>query len=186
MGIDSEHLFCYDSEQGGTGVLRPASWIGRSGEVGRIDMERNAKVSSPRGGRNGWGRPELLLGVMGVAFAITMALVVGSRLSSESLAVLAGTAVGIGAAIPTSWLIALVTRPRARSRPVQVRQHTPAPPPQQGAYPAVVVVAPPIAQPYPVSEGRLAPSLTVPSQRGFTVAGGDLEEAEVLDDERYR
>lgn len=133
-----------------------------------------------------WGRGKLFLGLMGIAFAVTMALVVATRLNSESLAVLAGAVVGAGAAIPTSLLIASVSSHRDRPRRVHVRQQAPAPARQQGAYPPVVVVAPPVGQPYPGSWGRLPLSLAAPSQRSFTVVGGDLEETEVLDDERYR
>ena len=143
-------------------------------------------MSSRRRGIDRWGRPKLLLGLMAVGFAATMALIVGTRLSSESLAVLAGAAVGIGAVISTSWLFTSVADRQTHSRPEQVRQQASPPHPQQRAYPPVVVVASPVAQPYQSAVGGLPLSLTAPSQRSFTEAGGELEEMEVVDDERYR
>ena len=143
-------------------------------------------MSRRRRGSDSWERGNLFLGLMGIAFAVTMALVVATRLSSESVAVLVGAVVGACAAIPTSLLIASVSGYRARPGRVRVRQQVPAPASQQGAYPSVVVVAPPVDQPYPGWGDRLPPSLAAPSQRSFTVAGKDLEETEVLDDERYR
>ena len=47
-----------------------------------------------------------------VAFAVTLALVIGHRLSDEALAVLAGAVCGVGAAIPTSLLVVVVSRRR--------------------------------------------------------------------------
>ena len=49
-----------------------------------------------------WGRLKVFAGVAMVVFVMTLALVVGNRLSTEALGVLAGTVCGVGAAIPTS------------------------------------------------------------------------------------
>jgi hypothetical protein len=53
---------------------------------------------------------KIFAGLVAMAFAVTLAAVVGRRLSDEALAVLAGAVCGVGAAIPTSLLIVAVTR----------------------------------------------------------------------------
>ena len=72
-------------------------------------------------------RVKIFAGLVVMAFAVTLAVIVGSRLSDESLAVLAGAVCGVGAAIPTSLLIIAVVRRREEPRE---RQTT-----NQGAYP---------------------------------------------------
>jgi len=117
----------------------------------------------------------VLASVVLVAFAVTLAVVVGQRLSDQAMAVLAGAVCGVGASIPTSLLIVWVTRRRqeehAEQRPAQ---------PPAGAYPPVIVVQQPghsamTGPSYPHPSGYLAP-YTPPSPREFTVVGGGLEE----------
>lgn len=132
-------------------------------------------------------RLSIVLGVP--AFAITLAVIVGQRMSSEAMAVLLGVVAGVMASIPTSlivvWLATralpkldeaprIVPRPqpeaeRAESRRVIVMQ-PPAPghgcgwPPPQYAWPN--------GWPYPA----VAPPLPYPSTpRKFTVIGGSGE-----------
>ncbi|MCP4540440.1 MAG: hypothetical protein GY832_25150 [Chloroflexi bacterium] len=108
----------------------------------------------------------VFVGVAGVAFAITLAVMIGNRLSDEALAVLTGAVCGVGAAIPTSLLIVAVTRRR------DVGRGTPQPTVQpQNAYPPVVVIAPPGGQRW--MEGGGMPTFEVPTQRRFTVVGGE-------------
>ena len=126
----------------------------------------------------GWGRVRIFAGLVMMAFAVTLAVVVGSRLSDEALAVLAGAVCGVGAAIPTSLLIVAVSRRRDERR-VQP------PVPQQGLYPPVVVVAPPGGQQWPNGWNALPPSLAAPMQRHFTVVGGAPVDAEVMTHGRY-
>ena len=126
----------------------------------------------------GWGRVRIFAGLVMMAFAVTLAVVVGRRLSDEALAVLAGAVCGVGAAIPTSLLIVAVSRRRDERR-VQP------PVPQQGPYPPVVVVAPPGGQQRPSGWNALPPAVTAPMQRHFTVVGGAPVDAEVMTYERY-
>ncbi len=142
-------------------------------------MEEQARRGSS------WGRVRVFLGVVGVAFAVTLAAVVGNRLSDEALAVLAGAVCGVGAAIPTSLLIVAVSRRReGGARAVSS--------PPQGSYPPVVVVAPPGGQPWSgdwrsFPSGSSAPSassplngpVTRPGQREFTVVGETATHPEV-------
>ena len=124
------------------------------------------------------GRVKIFAGLVAMAFAVTLAVIVGSRLSDEALAVLAGAVCGVGAAIPTSLLIVAVSR-RQDERRVQP------PAPQPGPYPPVVVVAPPGGQQRPNDWNMLPPSLAAPVQRHFTVVGGEPVDAEVMSYERY-
>ena len=129
----------------------------------------------------GWSRLKIFAGLVAMAFAVALAVVVGSRLSDEALAVLAGAVCGVGAAIPTSLLIVAVSRRRdeGRVQPSASRD------PYRGPYPPVVVVAPPGVQQRSSGWNTLPPSLTAPVQRQFTVVGGAPGDAEVMFDERY-
>jgi hypothetical protein len=131
-------------------------------------------VNRSRGG----SRLKIFAGLVAMGFAVTLAAIVGSRLSDEALAVLAGAVCGVGAAIPTSLLIVAVSR-RREERHVQPLSMP------QGPYPPVVVVAPPSVQQQPGGWNTLPPSLTAPMQRQFTVVGGAQGDAEVMFDERY-
>jgi hypothetical protein len=122
-------------------------------------------------GRGG-NRLRIFAGLVGLAFAVTLAVIVGSRLSDEALAVLAGAVCGVGAAIPTSLLIVAVSRRRDERR---VQPSAP-----QGPYPPVVVVAPPGVQQQPSGWNALPPSLSAPMQRQFTVVGGASEDVDAM------
>jgi hypothetical protein len=54
-----------------------------------------------------------LIIMVAVAFAVTLAVVAGVRLSGEAMAVVLGMACGVVAGIPTSLLIAVVTNRRS-------------------------------------------------------------------------
>jgi len=135
--------------------------------------------------RNRSGRLKIFAGMMTMAFAVTLAVIVGNRLSDEALAVLAGAVCGVGAAIPTSLLIIAVSRRREEHRDFdrfdRSRQSS-APP---GAYPPVVVVTPPGGQRWSGDWNGLPPSLAAPIQRHFTVVGESPMHSEVISDERY-
>jgi hypothetical protein len=124
-----------------------------------------------------WGRLKTLAALVVIAFAVTLAVVVGSRLTDEALSVLAGAVCGVGAAIPTSLLIVAVSRRRAEP-------HAQAPV-AQGSYPPVVVVTPPGGHQQAGGWNALPPSLTAPMSRHFTVVGGPLTDEEIIANERY-
>jgi hypothetical protein len=109
-------------------------------------------------------RLKVFAGIVAVAFAVTLAVIVGVRLSDESLAVLAGAVCGVGAAIPTSLLIIAVTRRNGRNGSTH--------PQARDQYPPVVIVAPPGSQPQLPTEIP-GPSIPKPRQRTFTVVGDD-------------
>ena len=124
--------------------------------------------------RNNTGeRLQILAGLAATAFAVTLAVIIGNRLSDEALAVLAGAVCGVGAAIPTSLLVVAVTRRRD-----EARMPTMPAPQYQGSYPPVVVVAPPGGQQGVSGWNALPPSFNPPTQRHFTVVGGSTVETE--------
>ncbi len=101
-----------------------------------------------RDGNSRQSRLQVFAGVAATAFAVTLAVVIGNRLSEQALAVLAGAVCGVGAAIPTSLLIVAVTRRRdekgqnlsqlGQPHRGMARYQQP-----QNAYPPAVVIAPP-------------------------------------------
>jgi hypothetical protein len=122
-------------------------------------------------------RLKIFVGLAATAFAVTLALVIGNRLSDEALAVLAGAVCGVGAAIPTSLLVVAVTRRRDEARaPTMSAPH------YQGSYPPVIVVAPPGVPQGASGWNTLPPPLSAPPlsapQRHFTVVGGPPVENE--------
>mgnify|MGYP006290575647 CR=1 FL=1 len=138
---------------------------------------------------SGWRRLKVFAGVVVVAFAVTLAVVVGNRLSEEALGVLAGAVCGVGAAIPTSLIVVAVSRRQSDSGSAgrtRIRDHASAYEPRQ-PYPPVVVVSPASGQQgAPHSWNRLPASLAAPRDRDFRVVGGvgaDREGAR-YDDER--
>lgn len=117
---------------------------------------------------NRWQRLKTFAGVIAAAFAVTLALVVGNRLSTEALGVLAGAVCGVGAAIPTSLLIVAVTR--GRSIDNRAREASIAPSHRQGTYPPVVIINP--GQDGQYRGYDQLPDLEQPrSERSFTIVG---------------
>ncbi|MDY7078460.1 MAG: hypothetical protein SXV54_16210 [Chloroflexota bacterium] len=131
--------------------------------------------------RNVGSRLKVFAGLMATAFAVTLALVVGNRLSDEALAVLAGAVCSVGAAIPTSLLVVVVSRRRDEGHVDRTQQ----PSTLQGMYPPVVVVAPPGGQQRPGDWNTFSPALPAPVERQFTVVGGAPVDAEVMSYERH-
>lgn len=123
-------------------------------------------------GEGRWGRLRTFVGVVSVAFAITLALVVGNRLTAEALGVLAGAVCGVGAAIPTTLIVVAVTR-RRDGLELGRSDRTPRPVSERHAYPPVIVVSPQgLQQRTHQGWNALPASLSAPMERDFTVVGG--------------
>lgn len=75
-----------------------------------------------------------LLLVLALVFGITLAVVVGNRMSAEAMAVVVGIVCGVAAGIPTSLLLVLVMGRHDR------RQWREEQSPRSGANPPVVVI----------------------------------------------
>jgi len=112
-------------------------------------------------------RAAAIIGLGVVAFAVTLAVYVGSHLSNEAMSVLTGAACGVGAVLPAA-IIAGLALARRREREDVTRMSPPQP-----MYPPVIVVAPPTmnAQQSPNSPYAPAPPMALPRQ--FTVIGED-------------
>jgi hypothetical protein len=104
---------------------------------------------------------KILGGLIAGGFGITLAVLIGNRLSTEAMAVLAGAVCGVGAAIPTSLLIIAVTQRRRHTETTQAPQ-------QQFTQPVVFALPqaqPPAPTPLPATWDK------APIQRHFHVVG---------------
>ena len=112
-----------------------------------------------------------------LAFAITLAIVVGWRMSAEAMAVVIGVIAGVAASIPTSLIIIWITlRGKPSAPPAPVRREPEndqsriivvnATPPNTSHYPPTLT---PTSTPYPNLEPQRP-------QRRFTIIGGEEEE----------
>ncbi len=101
-----------------------------------------------------------------VGFAVTLAVVVGQRLSVDAMAVVVGVVCGVAASIPTSLLVLLATRRREQG----VEQRPAAGP----GYPPVVIVNPGVSA-GPGMGGPYLPPVAGPSAapRQFRVIGAE-------------
>jgi hypothetical protein len=112
------------------------------------------------------------------AFAISMGVTIGQRLSSEAMAMMMGFIVGVAASVPTCFAIVWAF----------TRNLTMPPPPPPPETRVVVVSAPPntnttsTTPPQPVPSFNAAPTYPAPNatiqhlanaQRKFTVIGGE-------------
>jgi len=74
-----------------------------------------------------------------LAFGVTLAAIVGQRMSTDAMAVVIGVAVGVAASVPTSLLLVALLR---RERAGGWRSESPAPPAAQLQAPNVIVLNP--------------------------------------------
>lgn len=121
--------------------------------------------------------------VIGLAFAVTLAIIVGQRLSAEAMAVTVGVVAGVAASIPTSLIVvwfATRTVVAAREVPQPVASPAPQPEPRVVMMPTPSQFGMPMAQNYagfPVQAyvPPTMPQLQMPTQfapRQFNVIGG--------------
>ena len=96
--------------------------------------------------------------MLGVAFVVTLAVVVGNRMSAEAMAVVVGLVCGVAAGIPMSMLLLFALNRRAGSETGQRSEQRCSE--RLGGYPPVVVVQGGAALPsqfaapyYPVQAG---------------------------------
>lgn len=119
-----------------------------------------------------------LIFVMGVTFAVTLAVVITNRLSDEALALIAGIVLGALAGIPTS-LMAILAFQRSRRDPAGTQPnglpHGAAAP---GPQPPIFIVTGSGAQ--PVLPPHYAPdpasTLALRGERTFTIIGEEATE----------
>jgi len=120
-----------------------------------------------------------VLVLVGLVFAITLAIVVGKKMSAEAMAVVVGVVCGVAAAIPTSVLLLVVftRRDRQQSSDMDARSR------QYGSPPVVVIQGgAPQALPGPQAGYWPAAQPGPAMNREFHVVGGDDL---MIDDGRY-
>jgi len=119
--------------------------------------------------------------VVMLAFAVTLAAVIGTRMSTEAMAVAIGVVFGVAAGIPTSLVIATVGRRRVE--PVESRVQVEPPWERRREWPPVIVVNPGGQHPangnfsngytgYP-GQWPLAPAFSAPAPREVHYVGGE-------------
>ena len=123
-----------------------------------------------------------MVAVLGLAFAVTLAIIVGRQMTTEAMAVVIGVACGVLAGIPTSLLllVAMTRRDSLRAREETAARQAPA------NYPPVVVIQGGGMQPQqPALSGGYwpAPNTAPLVGRQFHVVGGDEL---LVDDDRYQ
>jgi len=120
----------------------------------------------------------------GLAFSVTLAIIVGQRMSAEAMAVMVGVIAGVAASIPTSLIVVGFAARTTMLRPApEAPAPAPAPRVAEPAQPRIVVMAPPAPQmgyqnfagyPSPAYPAYAPPALAQPAlpPRQFTVIGG--------------
>jgi hypothetical protein len=109
--------------------------------------------------------------ILAVLFAVSLAVVIGFRMSADAMAVVVGIVCGVLASIPTSVLLVWVMRQREKQIETQVNTRS------FGNFPPVVVVNGQGAHGY--GNGTAAPPLpagTLSGARNFKVVGQENTE----------
>lgn len=128
-----------------------------------------------------------LVALLALGFIVTLGVVVGTRMSSDAIAVLVGVIAGVAASIPCALLLMAVTRRRDRKVSVryQDRQYRDHVDPHRTA-PPIVIVTPGNAAPQQLPYARSFPYHdTHPQQqprRQFRVMGYQEPETQPTDD----
>ncbi len=117
--------------------------------------------------------------LVGMAFAVTLALVVANRLSEQALAVAVGALCGIVASVPVS-IAFVIAASRNWGRPETVVEEQPEPEPlryRQPQQPIVVIAPPQQASPYGYAAGQpyyLTPNMPLTgTPRDFRIIGDE-------------
>jgi hypothetical protein len=119
-------------------------------------------------------------------FAVTLAAVIGTRMSTEAMSVAIGVVFGVGAGIPTSLLIA--SSGQRRSTPVETRVQAEPAWERRRELPPVIVVNPGGQQPGSTNLNNgfngyqvpwpLAPAFAAPAPRQVHFVGGEAASSE--------
>lgn len=133
-------------------------------------------------------KARIILLILGLAFVVTLAVIIGQRLSAEAMAVMVGVVAGVAASIPTSLLVVWFANRALLTSRATVEMPAPMPAPAPRSAPAeppqIVVMAHPSAanlpatyqnvMPYPMNNaaGAYSAMPLAPTARQFTVIGG--------------
>ena len=114
-----------------------------------------------------------------LAFGVTLAVIVGQRMSTDAMAVVIGVAVGVAASVPTSLLlVALLRRERAGSWRAE-------PPAQPPAYPQLQSPNLIVLNPADLLGQRKEPPYVPPLPEGYVQEGGLRRLRIVGDDDEW-
>lgn len=116
--------------------------------------------------------------LLALAFSITLAVIIGTRLSEQALAVIVGVVAGVAASIPTSLLIVWFATRSAAAASIRT---TPRERADGDESPRIVIVQPPPAPPSPIADPyyHVSPPNPArdrppsPQRRTFTIIGGE-------------
>ncbi len=116
--------------------------------------------------------------LVGIAFGVTLAIVVANRLSEQALAVVVGALCGMAASVPVSLAFVIaMQRNWGRPETIVAEQPEPEPPSYPQPQQPIVVIAPPQTSPYGYAPGQpyyLAPNVPAPgTPRDFRIIGDE-------------
>jgi len=116
-----------------------------------------------------------------LVFVVTLAVVIGQRMSTDAMAVVIGVIFGVAASIPTSLLIIAASRRSIADRAMTDRSN------YERYMPPVIVLSPGMQQPSWPSQPLNVPPFIPPTERRFYIVGDDgslkwLDEATEGDD----
>ncbi|MBL7200655.1 MAG: hypothetical protein ISS56_10925 [Anaerolineae bacterium] len=121
------------------------------------------------------GSTKQVIVLLALAFVVTLGVMIGTRMSSDALAVLVGVIAGVAASIPTALLLMAVTRRQEEEyvEPYEDRRQ---------ASPPVIVVAPGgVPQQLPQYGAPYAYPPPPDRRRQFRVMGDDGEDEEPVE-----
>jgi hypothetical protein len=125
--------------------------------------------------------------LLALAFMVTLGVVIGTRMSSDAIAVLVGVMAGVAASIPCALLLMAVTR-RREAEEEAPDGRAPYEDPRYRQAPPVIVVTPGATQPQQLPYGALYGGLPQleggqGGRRQFRVMGYDEEEEQPIEGE---
>lgn len=107
-----------------------------------------------------------------LTFSVTLAVIIGTRLSDQALSVIVGVVAGVAASIPTSLIIVWFATRTAAAVSTRAAPRERA---DGDESPRIVIVQPPPATPPAIADPRydVPPPAPARERRRFTIIGGD-------------
>jgi hypothetical protein len=135
-------------------------------------MRKHRDSSGADEGRQGRGLRQIIV-LLALAFVVTLGVVVGTRMSSDAIAVLVGVIAGVAASIPCALLLVVVTQRREREEEDDLYEE-PRYEPSRAAPPVIVVTpsgVPPQQLPYGYGAPYMGANVHSGQRRQFRVMG---------------
>ena len=141
-------------------------------------MRKHRDSSGTESGRQGRGLRQIIV-LLALAFVVTLGVVVGTRMSSDAIAVLVGVIAGGAASIPCALLLVVVTQRRERKEEDDFYEE-PRYEPSRAAPPVIVVTpggASPQQLPYGYGMPYMGANAHSEQRRQFRVMGYEEDDA---------